>query len=140
MRMTSKKNSDLTKTQSKLLECARDARKRAYAPYSHYKVGAAIETVDGKVFAGCNVEDVSWSTSCCSERVALFKAVSEGHRKFRRIAVVSGSAQPCPPCGTCRQALIEFARDMEIIMGNTRGAVKVMRLKDLLPESFHSLK
>ena len=138
--MSKRKWSAATPSQRRLLLRAAEVRKRAHAPYSRYKVGAAIETTDGKVFTGCNVEDVSWSTSCCSERVALFKAVSEGSKKLARMAVVSASAKPCPPCGTCRQALVEFARDMEIIMGNTRGAVKVMHLKDLLPESFRTLK
>ena len=114
--------------------------KRAYAPYSRFKVGAAIEATDGTVYTGCNIEDAAYSTTCCAERVALFKAVSEGRKKFRSIAVIAAGRTPCSPCGTCRQALVEFMRDMEVVMANTRGAVKISSLKKLLPDSFHSLK
>lgn len=131
---------ELNTAQRKLIEMARQVRRRAYAPYSRFKVGAAIEASDGSVYTGCNVEDAAYSTTCCAERVALFKAVSEGKRKFKRIAVVAGSGEPCPPCGTCRQALAEFMRDMEVIMTSTRGKVKVTSLNALLPESFHSLR
>lgn len=130
----------LNAAQRKLVKKALDARTKAYAPYSKFRVGAAIETQDGKIFTGCNVEDAAYSTTCCAERVALFNAVSNGKRKFKRIAVVSDAAGACPPCGTCRQALMEFARDMEVIMSSPRDNTKVMRLKDLLPEAFHSLR
>ncbi len=130
----------LNATQRKLIEMARKVRRHAYAPHSHFKVGAAIETSDGSVYTGCNVEDAAYSTICCAERVALFKAISEGKKNFKRIAVVADTKEPCPPCGTCRQALVGFVRDMEVIMANARGKVKVSSLKALLPESFHSLR
>lgn len=130
----------LNSTQRKLINKAHEARKSAYAPYSHFKVGAAIEAADGSVYTGCNIEDAVYSTTCCAERVALFKAVSDGKRKFKRIAVVADSKEPCPPCGTCRQALVEFVQDMEVIMANARGKVRISSLKDLLPDSFHSLR
>lgn len=131
---------DATAQQRRLIVKAAAAMKRAYAPYSHFKVGAAIEAADGSIFTGCNIEDAAYSTTCCAERVALFKAVSEGKRVFRSIAVIASGKKPCPPCGTCRQALVEFMRDMEVVMANTRGAVKISSLKQLLPESFHSLR
>jgi cytidine deaminase len=130
----------LNSTQRKLIEKARKVRRRAYAPNTHFRVGAAIETADGKMYTGCNIEGAAYSTTCCAERVALFTAISDGKRKFKRIAVVADTRKPCPPCGTCRQALAEFVRDMEVIMINARGTTRVMRLKELLPESFHSLK
>lgn len=130
----------LNASQKKLVKKALEARKKAYAPYSKFRVGAAIESSDGKIFVGCNVEDAAYSTTCCAERVALFSAVCAGKRKFKRIAVTSDADGACPPCGTCRQALMEFARDMEVIMASPRGHAKVKRLKDLLPEPFHSLR
>lgn len=130
----------LNAAQKKLVKKALDVRKKAYVPYSNFRVGAAIETADGKIYVGCNIEDAAYSMTCCAERVALFTAVSAGKRKFKRIAVVSDSDAACPPCGTCRQVLMEFARDLEVIMSSPRGSTKVMRLKDLLPEPFHSLK
>lgn len=130
----------LNAAQKKLVKKALEARKKAYAPYSNFRVGSAIEAADGKIFVGCNVEDAAYSTTCCAERVALFSAVSAGKRKFKRIAVASDADGACPPCGTCRQALMEFARDMEVIMASPRGHTKVMRLADLLPEPFHSLR
>ncbi len=119
----------------KLLEMAKKARENAYAPYSNFKVGAALVTKDGKVFTGANVENASYGLSMCAERVALFKAVSEGYREFEAIAVVADTDGPVSPCGACRQVLSEFG-DMDVIMANTKGDVKVMKLSELLPESF----
>ena len=121
----------------KLLEMAKKARENAYAPYSNFKVGAAIITEDGKVFTGANVENASYGLSICAERVALFKAVSEGYRKFKAIAVVADTDGPVSPCGACRQVLSEFG-DMDVIMANVKGDMKVMKLSELLPESFTS--
>ena len=118
-----------------LLEIAKKARENAYAPYSNFKVGAAIITEDGKIFTGANVENASYGLSMCAERVAVFKAVSEGYRKFKAIAVVADTDGPVSPCGACRQVLSEFG-DMDVIMGNMKGDVKVMKLSELLPESF----
>lgn len=127
-----------TSVHKKLIVKALQARKKAYAPFSGYTVGAALETSGGKVYTGCNVE--CDSSTCCAERVALFKAVSDGHKKFKRIAVVCSASETASPCGICRQALIEFADDMEVIMATTRGKIAVVRLKDLLPMPFHSLR
>ncbi len=120
----------------RLLEMARKARENAYAPYSDFKVGAALLTESGEIFTGCNVENSSYGLSVCAERVALFKAVSEGYRKFKALAVVADTERPVPPCGACRQVLWEFG-DIDIIMSNLKGDVKVMKLSELLPEGFH---
>jgi len=118
-----------------LIERAKKARENAYAPYSKFKVGAAILTEDGEVYTGVNVENASFGLSVCAERVALFKAVSDGKRSFKAIAVVADTEEPVPPCGACRQVLSEFG-DMEVIMANLKGDVKIARLRDLLPDSF----
>lgn len=120
----------------KLVEMAIQARKNAYAPYSKFKVGAALETVDGKIFTGSNVENSSYGLAICAERVAIFKAVNDGHKKFKRIAIAAKTKRPCPPCGACRQVLFEFADDMEVIMSTEAGKTKKTTLKKLLPESF----
>ena len=122
----------------KLIRAAAVARKMAWAPYSGFKVGAALEAADGRVFTGCNVENASYGATCCAERTALFKAVSEGVRKFRRIAIVAGTSEPCPPCGICRQALYEFSPQLEVIMANTRGKSLVKGLGELLPHGFRN--
>jgi len=119
----------------KLIEKAKKARENAYAPYSNFKVGAAILTEDGDVYTGVNVENASFGLTICAERVALFKAVSDGKRSFKAVAVVADTEEPIPPCGACRQVLSEFG-DMEVIMANLKGSVKITRLKDLLPDSF----
>lgn len=124
----------------KLISKAKAARKRAYAPYSRFKVGAALETKSGKIYTGCNVENASYAVTCCAERVALVKAVSDGAKSFRRIAIVADTKDPCPPCGICRQALYEFSPAMEIIMANTKGKTEIINLSDLMPCAFHSEK
>ena len=118
-----------------LIERAKKARENAYAPYSKFKVGAAILTEDGEIYTGVNVENASFGLTVCAERVALFKAVSDGKRSFKAIAVVTDTEEPVPPCGACRQVLSEFG-DMEVIMANLKGDVKIARLRDLLPDSF----
>ena len=120
----------------KLIRAAMKARERAHAPYSRFKVGAALEAEGGRVFTGCNVENASFGATCCAERTALFKAVSEGARAIRKIAVVADMPEPCPPCGICRQALYEFSPDLEVVMANTRGKALVMKLSELLPVGF----
>lgn len=119
-----------------LIAKAKKARQRAYAPYSKFKVGAALEAKSGRIFTGCNVENASYGATCCAERVALFKAVSEGVKSFRRIAIVADTPKPCSPCGICRQALYEFGGDMEIITATTRGVVEIAKLSQLLPYPF----
>jgi len=119
-----------------LIEAARGARERAIAPYSKFKVGAALETEDGTVVTGCNVENATFGLTVCAERVALLKAVSEGHRAFRRIAVVADTADPTPPCGPCRQLLWEFCGDIEVILANLTADMGHHRLSALLPLPF----
>jgi cytidine deaminase len=119
-----------------LVKVALLARKRAYAPYSRFRVGAALLSSDGKIHAGCNVEISSYGLTICAERTAIFKAISEGQRKFRAIAVVSDDPGFTPPCGACRQVLSDLAGNIDFIMVNGRGATKVVKLKELLPHAF----
>ena len=109
---------------------------RAYCPYSHFPVGAALECSDGTVFTGCNIENAAFGPTICAERTAVAKAVSEGHRDFVRIVIAGRSADFCVPCGTCRQVLREFAPDMEVICLNGAGEELCLTLEDLLPHSF----
>ena len=119
-----------------LVASARAARERALADYSGFKVGAAIETSDGTVITGCNIENATYGLTLCAERVAIFKALSEGHRHFRRIVVVADTQSPTPPCGPCRQILWEFAGDIEVVLANLERVVATHRLSDLLPHPF----
>ena len=120
-----------------LIKKAIAARKNSYAPYSKFRVGAAIETKEGKIYQGCNIENESLGITICAERVALFNAISDGAKKFGRIAIAADTKEPCPPCGVCRQALLEFAPDIEIEMANLKGKVRVVKLPSLLPNAFH---
>jgi cytidine deaminase len=118
-----------------LVEAARAAQERAYCPYSHYRVGAALLTDDGRVFVGCNVENASYGLTICAERSAVFMAVSSGAQRFRRIVVVTDSEPPGPPCGACRQVLAEFGADLEVeSVGPTQS--KRWRIGELLPDAF----
>jgi cytidine deaminase len=119
-----------------LTESAIAARQHAHAPYSHFHVGAALEAVDGRVFTGCNVENATYGLSVCAERVAIFKAISEGVRKFQRIAVSADTAVLTPPCGACRQILWEFCGDIEVTLTNLKGKTETLHLKDLFPRPF----
>jgi cytidine deaminase len=119
-----------------LTEAALRAREHAHAPYSNFRVGAALEAADGTVYTGCNIENASYGLTVCAERVALFKALSEGARRFVRIAVAADTDILTPPCGACRQLLWEFCRDAEVIMVNPRGAMETCAVKDLLPRAF----
>jgi cytidine deaminase len=123
---------------SKLIAAARRARRHAQAAYSGFKVGAALETADGTVITGCNIENATYGLTICAERVAMFKALSEGHRKFRRIAVVADTQAPTPPCGPCRQILWEYGGDLEIILANLRRETGRYQLSALLPLPFDS--
>lgn len=109
---------------------------KSYCPYSHFAVGAALECSDGTVFTGCNVENAAYSPGICAERTAVVKAVSEGHRDFRRIVIAGRSKDFCTPCGVCRQVLREFAPEIEVICLNADGAERVFTLSELLPHSF----
>jgi cytidine deaminase len=119
-----------------LVDTAIAARTNAHAPYSHFQVGAALEAADGTVFTGCNVENATYGLSVCAERVAVFKAISEGARKFRRIAVAANTDILTPPCGACRQILWEFCGDIEVTLTNLHGKTETLRLKDLFPRPF----
>jgi len=119
-----------------LVAAARKAREHAVADFSHFKVGAALETDAGEIVAGCNVENASYGLTICAERVAIFKALSDGHRSFKRIAVVADTASPTPPCGACRQIIWEFCGDIDVIIANLSEVKLTMRMKDLLPLPF----
>ena len=123
-------------SQASLVEAARRARENAVATFSKFKVGAALEAADGTVITGCNVENATYGLTICAERVAMFKALSEGHRKFSRVAIVADTEDPTPPCGACRQILWEFGGDLEVILANLTREKGVHRLKDLLPLPF----
>ena len=119
-----------------LLSAALAARLHAFAPFSKFQVGAALEDSDGRIHTGCNVENATYGLTLCAERVAVFKAISEGIRKFRRIAVAADTDALTPPCGACRQILWEFCQDIEILLVNPRGKTETYRLKELFPKPF----
>jgi cytidine deaminase len=119
-----------------LVAAARAAFDRALADFSHFKVGAALETADGTVVSGCNIENASYGLTMCAERVAMFKALSEGHREFRQIVIVADTPTPTPPCGACRQILWEFAGDIEVRLVNLEDVSATYRMADLLPGAF----
>jgi cytidine deaminase len=120
----------------KLIAAAQTVRLKAHAPYSNFKVGCAIEDEDGRVFTGCNVENASYGLSLCAERVAVFKAVSEGAGKLNRVAVVADTDSLTPPCGACRQILWEFCGDAELTLANLAGKKETMTVKQILPRPF----
>jgi cytidine deaminase len=119
-----------------LVSAAIAARERAFAPYSGFKVGAALETDDGRIVTGCNVESASYGLTICAERVALVKAVSEGHTRFRTVVVVADTPELTPPCGACRQLLWEFAPDAAVILANLQGETRSHPMRELLPHGF----
>jgi len=119
-----------------LLKAALAARENAHAPYSHFHVGAALEDSAGRIHTGCNIENATYGLTLCAERVAVFKAISEGVRAFRRIAIAADTDALAPPCGACRQILWEFCGDMEILLVNPRGKTESHRLRDLFPRPF----
>lgn len=120
-----------------LMQAALDVRLKAFAPFSKFRVGAALEAADGQVFTGCNVENATYGLTVCAERVAVFKAISEGvHSGFTRIAIAADTDKLTPPCGACRQILWEFCRDIEIILVNPRGKSESMKLSELFPRPF----
>jgi cytidine deaminase len=112
------------------------AREHAHAPFSNFRVGAALEDSSGRIHTGCNVENATYGLTLCAERVAVFKAISEGAREFRRIAIAADSEKLTPPCGACRQILWEFCGDIEVILVNPNGASESLWLKDLFPRAF----
>lgn len=119
-----------------LVDAARDARQRAIAPYSHFLVGAALESTDGTIIIGCNIENASYGLTVCAERVALLKALSEGHRSFTRIVVVADTPSPTPPCGPCRQLLWEYCGDIPVILADLTAVTATHQLSALFPMPF----
>jgi cytidine deaminase len=123
-------------TALRLREAAATAMTRAYAPYSDFHVGAALQASDGSVIVGCNVENSSFPAGICAERAALAAAVVAGHRQFRQLTIVTDAKEPTSPCGLCRQALVEFAPDLQVFSYTTSGAEARWSLADLLPHPF----
>lgn len=119
-----------------LFQAAKEARERAYAPYSDFRVGAALLTEDGSVVTGCNVENRSFGLTICAERNAVVHAVAAGHRRFRAIAVVTAVSPPAPPCGMCRETLAEFSADLPILLGNVEGERRIVTSSALFPMPF----
>ncbi len=126
----------MTAVQRRLIAKARRARLKAFAPFSKFKVGAAVETPRGRVYTGANVENASYGLTLCAERVAILHAVAQGERRFRRLAVVADTNRLTPPCGACRQIIWEFCGDVEVILGNLKGQSAVHRMSALLPLPF----
>ena len=119
-----------------LVEAARRVRENAYAPFSEFKVGSALETDDGEIIVGSNVESASYGLTVCAERVAVWNAISQGKRKIKKIAVVADTEDLTPPCGVCRQIIWEFGGDIPVTLANLHGSVETLRMKDLLPRAF----
>lgn len=123
--------------EKQLIDAAKTVLHKAYAPYSEFRVGAALLTEDGQMFTGCNVENSSYGLSVCAERIAVFKAVSEGNKKFTQLALVTETTSPAYPCGACRQVLSEFAPDLELLIASTKNTTIIRkRLGDLIPFVF----
>ena len=121
----------------KMIEEAKQAYDKAYAPYSKFKVGAAVKTKDGSIYHGCNIENASYSATCCAERVAIFQAIANGENQFTEIAVVANSEKPVPPCGICRQVMQEFfSNDVKIYLSNLSGNIEETTIAKLLPYPF----
>jgi cytidine deaminase len=123
-------------TKDELVKAATEVRERAYAPYSNFKVGAAVRTKDGKIYTGCNVESASYGLTVCAERVAIWKAVSEGEKEFEQVAVVADTEELTPPCGVCRQIIWEFGGDIPITFANLKGNTETVKMSELLPRAF----
>jgi cytidine deaminase len=120
----------------KLIEAALDVREKAYAPFSNFRVGAAVLTKSGKIYTGCNVESASYGLTVCAERVAIWKAVSEGEKEFTNIAVVADTQELTPPCGVCRQIIWEFCHDIPVTFANLHGKTETVPMRELLPRAF----
>jgi cytidine deaminase len=126
----------LNESDEQLIVTAATARARSVAPFSNFKVGAALQTKAGKVFTGCNIESASYGLTVCAERVAIWKALSEGEREFTDLVVVADTETLTPPCGTCRQIIWEFAKHAKIVLANLRGQREEVHITDLLPRAF----
>jgi len=125
-----------TEERAALIRAASQAREHAHAPYSHFRVGSALRDRSGRIFTGCNIENATLGLTICAERVAVFKALSEGARDFDAVAVVADTERVTPPCGACRQILWEFCRDAEVILSNLGGQIEIRRVAELFPEGF----
>ena len=126
----------MSESENQLIEEATAARVRSVAPFSKFLVGAALQTDEGKVFTGCNVESASYGLTVCAERVAIWKALSEGERDFARLVIVADTEQLTPPCGTCRQIIWEFCKHATIVLANLHGQKEELQVADLLPRAF----
>lgn len=125
-------------SEEELIAAAAEVREKAYAPYSNFKVGAAVETDEGEIYTGCNVESASYGLTVCAERVAIWKGISRGVTKFGRIAVVVDTEELTPPCGVCRQIIWEFCGDVPVILSNLHGKSETVQMSELLPRAFDS--
>ena len=121
-----------------VVEAARQARENAHAPFSNFRVGAALRATSGRVFGGCNVENATYGLTVCAERIAIFKAISEGERGFDAISVVTDTDMLTPPCGACRQLIWEFCGDVPVILANLKGKTEVFQMRELFPKPFDS--
>ena len=128
----------MQENERKLIEAATGARDNAYAPYSNFKVGAAVEADDDNIYIGCNVESASYGLTVCAERVAIWKGISRGEKRFKRIAVVVDTEELTPPCGVCRQIIWEFCGDVPVILANLTGKTETVMMSELLPRAFDS--
>ncbi len=123
-------------TYKTLLKHAQAARKHSHSPFSHFRVGAAVLTLKGRVYTGCNIEVSSYGLTLCAERTALFKAFSEGERQFRAIAIATDTPGVTPPCGACRQVILDLAGDIDCVLGNRKGEITILKMSELLPHPF----
>src|ERR1700733_3429876 len=121
-----------------LISAAKQARENAYAPFSNFRVGAAVRAGSGRTYTGCNIENATYGLTVCAERVAIFKAMSEGERNFDAIAVVTDTDTLTPPCGACRQLIWEFCGDIPVILANLKGKTETLQMRDLFPKPFDS--
>lgn len=126
----------MSNSDEKLIESAINVRENAHAPFSNFKVGASLLTETGEIFTGCNIENATYGLTICAERTAIFKAISEGKKKFKKIAVVADTETLTPPCGACRQIIWEFCGDIEVILANLRGTTKTFQMRELFPNAF----
>jgi cytidine deaminase len=124
------------KSLEELIELAIKAREKSHAPFSNFKVGAVVETIDGELFTGCNIESASYGLTVCAERVAIWKAISEGKKSFKQVVVVADTHELTPPCGTCRQIIWEFCKDAPVTLANLRGNCETVQMRSLLPRAF----
>jgi cytidine deaminase len=124
------------KSLKELIDMAVEAREKSHAPFSNFKVGAVVETMDGELFTGCNIESASYGLTVCAERVAIWKAVSMGKKDFKQVIVVADTPELTPPCGTCRQIIWEFCRDAPVTLANLKGESETVQMRELLPRAF----